>query len=116
MKVSRWVVVLTWIFAIMMGLGALLNWVDDLTGNWSALIAVSTLWIIGLVKKNPALVMSMLTIAVADEIGALVRGSELGSRGGSLIFGSLMGFVLSFWVRAYTWSFLTGVEKLKTEE
>jgi len=33
MKVSRWVVVLTWIFAIMMGLGALLNWVDNLTGN-----------------------------------------------------------------------------------
>ncbi len=116
MKVSRWVVVLTWIFSVMMGLGALLNWVDDLTGNWSALIAVSTLWIIGLVKKNPALVMTMLTIAVTDEVGALIRGSELGSRGGSLIFGALMGFVLSFWVRAYTWDFLTGGKKQEAAE
>jgi len=74
------------------------------------------LWVFGLVKKNPALVMSMLTIAVADEIGGLIPGSELGSRGGSLIFGALMGFVLSFWVRAYSWSFLIGEEKLETEE
>jgi hypothetical protein len=111
MKVSRWVVVLTWVFAIMMGLGSFLNWVDDLTGNWSALIAVSVLWIIGLVKKNPALIMSMMTIAIADEVGALIRGSELGSSGSSLVFGVLMGIVLSFWIRAYTWSFLAAGEK-----
>ena len=112
MKVSRWVLVPTWIFAVMMGLGAFLNWVDGLTGNWSALIAVSGLWIIGLIKKNPALVMSMLTIAVADEIGALIRGSELSSRGGSLISAALMGVVLSLWVRAYSWSLLTTGDKL----
>ena len=99
-----------------MGLGALLNWVDNLTGNWSALMAVSTLWIIGLVRKNPALVMTMLTVAVADETGAFIRGSELGSRGGSLIFGGLMGFVLSFWIRSYSWSFLTSGEARQTEE
>jgi hypothetical protein len=112
MKVSRWVVVATWIFAIMMGLGAFLNWVDNLTGNWSALMAVSILGIIGLVKKNPALIMTMLTIAVADEMGAFIRGSDLGSRGGSLFFGGLMGLVLSFWVRAYSWSFLTAGDEL----
>jgi hypothetical protein len=106
MKVSRWVIIPTWIFAVMLGLGSFLNWVDNLTGNWSALIAVSTFWILGLVKKKPTLVMSMLTIAIADETGAFLRGSELGTRGGSLVSAALMGLLLSFWVRAYSWSFL----------
>jgi len=105
MKVSKWVEVLTWIFAVMMGLGSLLNWADDLTGNWSALIAVSVLWIVGLVNKNPYLVMSMFIIGISDELGSLIRGSELGTRGGSLFFAGFESFILSFWVKQYSWSF-----------
>ena len=86
MKVSHWVVVVTWIFAIILGLGAFFNWLDGLTGNWSALMAVSAVGIIGLVKKNPPTVMVMLIVAISDETGALIRGSELGSRWGSLVY------------------------------
>jgi hypothetical protein len=116
MKVSRWVIVITWIFAIMLGLGAFFNWLDDLTGNWSALMAASAVGIIGLVKKNPPAVMVMLLIAISDETGALIRGSELGSRWGSLVYGVLMGLTLSFWVKNYSWAFLFGEKKTNEEK
>lgn len=115
MKVSRWVIVFTWIFAISNALGAILNWADDLTGNWSALIAVSAFWIVGLVKKNPVLIMAMLTISLADNLGAFIRGSELGGRGNSFVVVVLMGVPLYFWVRAYSWSVIMGEQKQENE-